>query len=77
MREATPLVLASLDAAVGAAWGGGGGGGGGAGSRVDATAAAKPFVVADYGTADGGTSMVLMHELCAALRVPAVEEVRH
>ena len=60
MREATPLVLASLDAAVGAAWGG----------SVDATAAAKPFVVADYGTADGGTSMVLMHELCAALRRP-------
>lgn len=34
----------------------------------DAADASKPFVIADYGTADGGTSMPLMYDMCAWLR---------
>ena len=54
VAETTPMVLDSLEPAI-SAWTKGG-------------SPESAIVVADYGTADGGTSMILMHELCAALR---------
>ena len=55
IQSATPLAIESVEAAIIAA-------------KLDNVETPKPFVIADYGTADGGTSMPLMYDICAWLR---------
>eukprot|EP01043_Picozoa_sp_COSAG02_P062897 COSAG02_NODE_8792_length_2443_cov_2.902304_2_plen_399_part_00 len=55
IQSAIPLAIESLDAVTTSA-------------GFAATDASQPFVVSDYGTADGGTSMPLMYDMCSWLR---------
>eukprot|EP01043_Picozoa_sp_COSAG02_P033999 COSAG02_NODE_2352_length_9081_cov_37.519372_7_plen_411_part_00 len=55
IQSAIPFAIESLDAVTTSA-------------EFAATDVSQPFVISDYGTADGGTSMPLMYDMCSWLR---------